>query len=34
MNGGSAWFYKLMGDAKLVEAQRAAFAQFVKEVNY
>ena len=34
MNGGSAWFYKLMGDAKLVESQRAAFAQFVKEVNY
>jgi len=33
-NSGAAWFYKLMGDAKLVEAQKAAFTQFVKEVKY
>ena len=33
-NGGSTWFYKLMGDAELVTAQREAFTTFVKEVNY
>ena len=31
---GSAWFYKLMGEPKLVEAQREAFTKFVKEVKY
>lgn len=34
LNGGSAWFYKLMGDAKLVEAQKEAFTQFVNGVKY
>ena len=33
-NGGAAWFYKLMGDAKLVEAQKDSFTKFVKEVKY
>ncbi len=28
------WFYKLMGDGKIVEAQKAAFTQFVKSVKY
>lgn len=32
--GGQTWFYKLMGDAKTVESQKAAFTQFVKEVKY
>lgn len=32
--GGSAWFYKLMGDEKLVTAQKDAFVQFVKGVKY
>lgn len=31
---GQAWFYKLMGEPKLVEAQREAFTKFVKGVNY
>jgi hypothetical protein len=29
-----AWFYKLMGDAKVVESQKAAFTQFVQVVKY
>lgn len=29
-----AWFYKLMGDGKVVEAQKAAFTQFVQSVKY
>jgi hypothetical protein len=29
-----AWFYKLMGDAKVVESQKAAFTQFVQGVKY
>ena len=28
------WFYKLMGDAKIVESQKAAFTQFVQGVKY
>jgi hypothetical protein len=28
------WFYKLMGDAKVVESQKAAFTQFVKSTKY
>jgi hypothetical protein len=28
------WFYKLMGDAKVVEAQKDAFAKFVETVKY
>ena len=28
------WFYKLMGDAKLVESQKAAFTEFVQGVKY
>ncbi len=31
---GSTWYYKLMGEPKLVEAQREAFTKFVKEVKY
>lgn len=33
-NRGSTWFYKLMGDAELVTAQKEAFTTFVQEVNY
>lgn len=29
-----SWFYKLMGDAKVVDANRAAFIQFVTNVKY
>jgi len=32
--GGQTWFYKLMGDAKAVEAQQDAFTQFVQTVKY
>jgi hypothetical protein len=32
--GGQTWFYKLMGDAKVVEAQKSAFTQFVQTVKY
>jgi hypothetical protein len=32
--GGQMWFYKLMGDAKVVEAQKSAFTQFVQTVKY
>jgi hypothetical protein len=32
--GGSTWFYKLTGDAKLVEAQRDAFINFAKGARY
>ena len=28
------WFYKLMGDAKVVESQKAAFTQFVQGAKY
>ena len=31
---GQTWFYKLMGDAKVVEAQKDAFTQFVQSVKY
>jgi hypothetical protein len=31
---GQTWFYKLMGDAKVVEAQKAAFTKFVQTVKY
>jgi len=31
---GQAWFYKLMGDAKVVAAQKETFIKFVKEVKY
>jgi hypothetical protein len=31
---GHAWFYKLMGDAKIVAAQKDAFVTFVQEVKY
>ena len=32
--GGQTWFYKLMGDTKIVESQKEAFIRFVKEVKY
>ena len=31
---GQTWFYKLMGDAKVVESQKDAFTQFVKSAKY
>lgn len=31
---GQTWFYKLMGDAPVVESQKAAFIQFVQGVKY
>jgi hypothetical protein len=31
---GQTWFYKLMGDANVVESQKAAFTQFVQGVKY
>jgi hypothetical protein len=32
--GGQTWFYKLMGDAKVVEAQKGAFTAFVQSAKY
>jgi hypothetical protein len=34
MQEGRAWFYKLAGDEKVVEAHREAFLKFVQEVKY
>lgn len=31
---GESWFYKLMGDVKLVDAERGAFTKFVESVKY
>jgi hypothetical protein len=31
---GQTWFYKLMGNAQVVESQKAAFTQFVQGVKY
>ena len=31
---GQTWFYKLMGDAKVVEAHKDAFMKFVQSVKY
>jgi hypothetical protein len=31
---GQTWFYKMMGDASVVENQKAAFIQFVQGVKY
>ena len=31
---GRTWFYKLMGDAGVVESQKNAFLQFVQNVKY
>jgi hypothetical protein len=31
---GQTWFYKLMGDAKVVESQKDAFTKFVQTVKY
>ncbi|MFO1478120.1 MAG: hypothetical protein U1F98_15900 [Verrucomicrobiota bacterium] len=33
-HGGQTWFYKLMGNANLVEAQKDAFTAFVRAVKY
>jgi hypothetical protein len=33
-NGDKTWFYKLMGDSKVVEAQKNSFVEFVKTVQY
>ena len=32
--GGATWFYKLMGDATVVEQQKDAFIKFVQSVKY
>jgi hypothetical protein len=32
--GGQTWFYKLMGDAKVVESQKDVFTKFVQGVKY
>ena len=34
MDAGQAWFYKLMGDAKVVASQKAAFTKFVQTTKY
>jgi hypothetical protein len=31
---GQTWFYKLMGNARVVESQKDAFTQFVKGAKY
>ena len=31
---GQTWFYKLMGNAKVVESQKDAFTKFVQGVKY
>jgi hypothetical protein len=31
---GSTWFYKLMGDAQVVEQEKQSFLKFVETVNY
>ena len=31
---GQTWFYKLMGDGKIVESQKAAFTTFVQSTKY
>lgn len=31
---GQTWFYKLMGDAKVVESQKEVFTRFVQSVKY
>jgi hypothetical protein len=31
---GQTWFYKLMGDAKVVESQKDAFTKFVQSAKY
>ena len=31
---GQTWFYKLMGDAKVIENQKDTFIQFVQGVKY
>ena len=33
-HGENTWFYKLMGDAKVVKGQKDSFVQFVKTVQY
>lgn len=33
-HGDQTWFYKLMGDAKVVESQKEAFMKFVRTVRY
>ncbi len=33
-HGDNTWFYKLMGDAKVVKGQKDTFVQFVKTVQY
>jgi hypothetical protein len=33
-HGGKTWFYKLMGNGKVVDGQKDSFVQFVKTVHY
>jgi hypothetical protein len=32
--GGRTWFYKLMGNAQVVEKQKDAFTKFVQTAKY
>jgi hypothetical protein len=33
-HGDKTWFYKLMGNGKVVEGQKNSFVEFVKTVQY
>jgi hypothetical protein len=33
-NAGNSWFFKMTGDAPLVDAQKESFLQFVKSVRF
>jgi hypothetical protein len=33
-HAGNSWFFKMTGDAPLVEAQKEAFLEFVKSVKF
>jgi hypothetical protein len=34
VRGGRSWFYKLMGDADVVESEKSLFVRFVEEAKY
>ena len=31
---GQTWFYKLMGDTRIVAQQKSAFTKFIQSANY